>query len=272
MKNLRQKIESSLRYSLLRLVLLPQIIVWMLGSFAAWQIAQSYHAHERDHLMREQLVLVRQTLQGSEPPAFRLQKAAQVLGVIHSLESPIGMRYRISSPDGQVLSGDASIPMPPNEPPNGEDPLFYDTTDGSGKRHVAALSTDFTTPAAAGSYKLYLMIAQDTTLYRQRAAALARNMLLALAGLALMVSALVYLGVQRGLQPLHQLEKEIEEMQSGALHRISFAQAPAEIKAVAHALNQMLASLNKQVDGEKRFINDAAHELRTPLAGLISQA
>jgi two-component system sensor histidine kinase TctE len=48
-------------------------------------------------------------------------------------------------------------------------------------------------------------------------------------------------------------------------------QAPQEVHSLANALNQLLTTLRRSLSQEKRFLNDAAHQLRTPLAGLISQ-
>ena len=96
-----------------------------------------------------------------------------------------------------------------------------------------------------------------------------------LMGLAL--SAVVYAGVLRGLQPLKRLEAQIER--AGALPQagttplppIELTSAPQEVHSLASTINRLLETVARGQQKEKRFLNDAAHQLRTPLAGLISQ-
>ena len=55
------------------------------------------------------------------------------------------------------------------------------------------------------------------------------------------------------------------------LSPIEMREAPLEVHALARALNQLLTTVRSNVKQEKRFLSDAAHQLRTPLAGLKSQ-
>jgi two-component system sensor histidine kinase TctE len=86
------------------------------------------------------------------------------------------------------------------------------------------------------------------------------------------LSALVYAGVRRGLSPLKKLTDHIERRTVNALTPIGMTQAPSEVHALVSAINDLLTEVQRSVNQEKRFLNDAAHQLRTPLAGLISQA
>ena len=82
---------------------------------------------------------------------------------------------------------------------------------------------------------------------------------------------LVDIGIRRGLRPLQRLEALLAHRSATSLSPIALTQAPQEVHSLALALNQLLESLRRSLSQEKRFLSDAAHQLRTPLAGLISQ-
>jgi two-component system sensor histidine kinase TctE len=86
-----------------------------------------------------------------------------------------------------------------------------------------------------------------------------------------LLSFLVYAGIRRGLLPLQRLEGQLANRNAASLSPIELTQAPQEVHSLATVLNQLLTTLRRSLSQEKRFLNDAAHQLRTPLAGLISQ-
>lgn len=81
----------------------------------------------------------------------------------------------------------------------------------------------------------------------------------------------------RGLQPLKRLEAQIERAgkrshnAADPLPPIELTSAPQEVYSLASTINRLLEAVARGQQKEKRFLNDAAHQLRTPLAGLIGQ-
>jgi two-component system sensor histidine kinase TctE len=74
--------------------------------------------------------------------------------------------------------------------------------------------------------------------------------------------------VKRGLGPLESLSEEIKERSPRDLHPIDLAAAPEETRALLAALNGLLEQVAEASRNQQRFLANAAHQLRTPLAGL----
>ena len=83
---------------------------------------------------------------------------------------------------------------------------------------------------------------------------------------------LVWFGLGRGLAPLQSLQRRIRDRNPDDLSPISPRGVPAEISPLIDAFNDLLARLDLSVNAQKRFIADAAHQMKTPLAGLKTQA
>jgi two-component system sensor histidine kinase TctE len=271
MKTKQNSVPFSLRYSLLLLVLVPQMLAWLVGSLAAWQISQNYHNEQRDNLMRSQLHIIAQALHTNEPQVQRLQNVERAVALMDDQEGSVNLHYRISTSDGKWLAGQKKTPDAPHIPIANAQPVFYDSTVNSRLRRFAAMAVPYET--AENGQTVLIILSKESLHYQQRATHLSRKMLFPMAALAGLCCILLYFGVQRGLQPLRRLDREISGIESGNTKIIPIDdKAPVEVLAVTNALNHTLQRLNRQVDNEKRFINDAAHQLRTPLAGLISQA
>ena len=84
--------------------------------------------------------------------------------------------------------------------------------------------------------------------------------------------ALFWYGIRRSLKPLERLREEIASRSPVDLRPVVEEDKPQEIRPLVGALNQLLTRLNRAIDGQKRFIANAAHQLRTPLAGLKTHA
>jgi len=83
-----------------------------------------------------------------------------------------------------------------------------------------------------------------------------------------MTLVIVWFGVKRGLVPLEDLSAEIRARSARDLHPIDPAQAPEEARPLVSALNQLFGQVAAASSNQQRFLANAAHQLRTPLAGL----
>src|SRR5439155_1490492 len=79
---------------------------------------------------------------------------------------------------------------------------------------------------------------------------------------------IVWFGVKRGLGPLARLSEEIKARSPGDLRPIDAAGTPEETRPLVSALNGLLEEVSQASRNQQRFLANAAHQLRTPLAGL----
>jgi two-component system sensor histidine kinase TctE len=164
--------------------------------------------------------------------------------------------YRITSPSGIEIAGDPELPPPPS------DQIAHNTTYDGRKVRVV------TVQSPCGS-SICTVLVGETTLKRER---LARDILLQslfpelLIALATLV--IVWFGVKRGLEPLARLSDEIKARSAGDLRAIDAAGAPQETRPLVGALNGLLEEVSAASRSQQRFLANAAHQLRTPLAGL----
>jgi two-component system, OmpR family, sensor histidine kinase TctE len=164
--------------------------------------------------------------------------------------------YRVISPAGLEIAGDADLPAPPG------DAVAHDTLYNGKKVRVVSVQ------APCGRSACTVLVG-ETMVKRER---LARDLLLQslfpdfLIAIATLV--IVWFGVKRGLQPLARLSDEIKARSAGDLRPIDAAGVPAETRPLVGALNGLLEEVSAASRKQQRFLADAAHQLRTPLAGL----
>jgi signal transduction histidine kinase len=82
----------------------------------------------------------------------------------------------------------------------------------------------------------------------------------------------IWLGVGAGLRPLGELRRQLARRGPGDLARLDAARTPVEIEPLVAELNRLFGRIDEALERERRLTADAAHELRTPLAVLSTQA
>jgi len=175
--------------------------------------------------------------------------------------------FKIISEQKGMIAGDKFVPEPFDAETDWTRPVYFDDEMyGEPVRVVSMLIA----PEHA-SEKIFVHVAE--TLNKRRSMMV--DILLAdlVPQMALVFLAGIYLvaGVKRGLQPLHVLAKEIAQRSSRDLRPISEQHVFLEVRALTDTINDLLERLGSAIATQQRFIANAAHQLRTPLAGLKLQ-
>ncbi|MFM9970542.1 MAG: sensor histidine kinase [Burkholderiales bacterium] len=169
--------------------------------------------------------------------------------------------FQVSGPDNEPIAGNARIPRPEAAMENTGQVLYSASIDGQAVR-VAALSI----PRRNGNV---LVQVAETTLKRDR---LVQDILVGAFAPAVLVAfvaaILFWFGIRQALAPLDQLRDQIERRSPGELGPVTDGNTPLEVKPLVAAINELLSRLAQALDAQQRFIANAAHQLRTPLAGL----
>ncbi len=253
----------TLRGQLLRWLLIPLVVVLLFdvagGYFAARQVADDIYDGELAEIARELLVHVKQT--GGKLD-FDLSDEAERTLLLDQYDK---VYYAVRAADGSAIAGDGALPRIAGRAAF-PDMTFRDGEYGGAPVRLALLRS----PALAhpGSDPVAVEVA-ETQIKRQL---LTRKLLwsvtLPQVLLILAAGALVWFGVARGLAPLRHVREAVAARSHLDLAPVASADAPAELYPLVQEVNDLMQRLSKVLDAQSRFIADAAHQLRTPVAGL----
>jgi two-component system sensor histidine kinase TctE len=253
--------ERSIRRLLLGWLLAPLAIVLVASEVANYRTALSIASEAYDRALLDPALALAQRLSAVEGPVELDLPAAA--GEVLRVDAADRVFFAVSA-RGRLLGGQAELPPPPALPLEGA-PVFYNGTVGVEPVRIAAISVPF----AEGPV---LIQVAETLVKRDR---LVRQLLLtnAVPELFFLIAALavVWIGVKRGLAPLDELRAELAARSHRDLRPVAEARAPAEVRPLVKELNRLLGRLAESIETQQRFVADAAHQLRTPLAALQAQ-
>jgi two-component system sensor histidine kinase TctE len=182
--------------------------------------------------------------------------------------------YRVGGLEGDFVSGYDDLPAPPKGVPRSEDYFalahFYDDHYRGEAVRVIALHQPVFDERPRGMALVQVaetLTSRDALTRRLLVDTIARQLLLV--ALAAIVIVIV---VRTAFRPLVRLRAELDARTAGDLSPIDPSDAPKEVGALVAGMNDYVGRLRQTLDRQERFIADASHQLRTPLAVLRTQA
>ena len=263
---------GSLRGQLLRWLILPLVLLVALNAVSLYRDALEAAdvAYDRSLLSSTRALAERVSVQDGKVvanvPYVALDSfETDTLGRIY---------YKVTGLQGETVSGyDDLPPVPKNVPRTDLYPAlvrFYHATYNGERVRIAALLQ----PVYDDSMRGIALIQVGETLDARQA--LSRDILLSTllrqALLVLAVAAMVWFAVRLVLRPLMLLKNEVETRALSDLSNIDPALVHKEVRPLVAAMNGAMARTQDLIASQRRFIADASHQLRTPLAVLKTQA
>lgn len=264
--------QRSLFGEILDWMLAPLLLLWPMSVALTWLVAQSIANKPFDRELGEMVrVLAKQVVLADEPGApvqatFTLPPGATE--ILHTDEDDT-IYYQVLGLRGEYLSGDRALPVPPeDEHPAPGELRFRDDVMSTTEVRVA-----YHWIALPGSDSPALVQVAETLGKRSRLATeIIKGVILPQFVILPVAVLLVWFALARGIAPLNELQRRIRRRESSDLSPIDERDAPEEVSPLVRAINDLLARLDQSIGTQKHFLADAAHQLKTPLAGLRTQA
>ncbi|MFX1761151.1 sensor histidine kinase N-terminal domain-containing protein [Paraburkholderia sp. A1RI-2L] len=179
--------------------------------------------------------------------------------------------YQVLGRRGELVGGDREMPLPRDDdrPPAGLVEFRDDMLHGIDIR-VAYTTVELAN--LSGSQPVLVQVAETLDKRRQLANDIIKGVILPQFVILPLAILLVWFGLSRGLAPLHALESNMRMRRPDDLSPLEARRAPPEIEPLVTSFNDLLTRLEQNMQLQKRFIADAAHQMKTPLAGLRTQA
>ena len=269
-----QREQRSLFGEILDWMLTPLLLLWPISLALTWLVAQGIANKPFDRALEFNVQALAQliTVQNQRASFNLPQPAREILRADDSDE----VFYQVLGGKGELLGGERELPLPTDDEKGlpGEVRLRDDELRGVAVRVAYTwVKLPIATTAATGTLQPALVQVAET---REKRSVLAteiiKGVMLPQFVILPLAVLLVWLALARGIKPLHLLEQRIRRRRPDDLSPLDDKAVPMEVAPLVQSVNDLLTRLNDSIATQKRFLADAAHQLKTPLAGLRMQA
>jgi two-component system sensor histidine kinase TctE len=260
--------QRSLFGEILDWMLTPLLVLWPISLVLTWLVAQSVAGKPFDRALEynvgELATLVKvqhQQVSFNLPlPARQLLRA----------EEDDTVFYQVLGTRGEYLSGERELPPPPED----EAPFFGEVHFRDAQYHGQDVKVAYTwvrldLPKARPAL---VQVAESLDKRAMLATEIVKGVMLPQFVILPLAVLLVWVGLAYAIKPLNRLEERIRARKPDDLSPLDEHSVPLEVAPLVASVNDLLLRLKNSISHQKRFLADAAHQLKTPLAGLRMQA
>ena len=267
--------KRSLFGEILDWMLAPLLLLWPLSLGLTSLVAQSIANRPYDRELADvAMALARQSVaqvaQGAQDALLRRRELERTaLALLRSDDDDGDSAYfQVLGARGELVAGDARLLVPTDEPVALAGVRYRDDVIGDEPVRVAYLRL----PGADGQDDALVQVAETLGKRSRLATEIIKGVLLPQFVILPLAVLLVWLALARGIRPLAELQQRIRKRASTDLSAISTDGVPDEVVPLVRAINDLLQRLDQSIATQRHFLADAAHQLKTPLAGLRMQA
>ncbi|TSE28324.1 Sensor protein QseC [Tepidimonas thermarum] len=267
-RGLLRREQPSLFGEILDWMLTPLLLLWPLSLGLTWLVAQGIANRPYDRALEYNLQALTQFVSvGEGRVAFALTPQARDL--LRADDTDL-VFYQVRDRNGRLVSGDPDFPPPPPEdmPQPGEIRLRDDTI----RDEAVRVAYTWVARGPQRDHGVLMQVAETRGKRSKLATEIIKGVMVPQFIILPLAVLLVWLALVRGIRPLSELERRIRARRPDDLSPIDDAQVPQEVAPLVSSINDLLQRLTATLSNQKRFLADAAHQLKTPLAGLRMQA
>lgn len=255
----------SLRWRLMILILIPLTLISAAAGY--WRIdkASETVGEVFDQTLIALAVAVSKDISTSGGEALS-EKTSALLNSIYRDR----LYYHVHGPDGVFVTGYATPPVKPAGLTVTENvPILYNSDYRGEEVRVVKLMERTSLAGLTGLSAVTVW--QPVSARDSIARRIAERAVIVILSLYITVAAVIWFGIKLGLKPLTDLQEAIALRSSDDLGNIR-RPIPEEVTGLVETLNDLFGQVSAAISSRDRFISDAAHQLRNPVAGLLSVA